>query len=274
MSRFPAVGGEGGAQPIMLEDKAETFAESDVTTGANKTEIDSESVRLSFERQTETTQTTSSYTQPGESGIRFVPNETLNGVYAETPNIADADGATAELRDGSGNVLDTVENTSSATEVLLEGILSAGVEYELVAIYAGDHGYTTTAGFPIQTTECDIVGGTANGSDTTDWFSWEAFQPAKKYQSGSMTVEWPKPADVFRWDAATFQTSPDGETVDVYIEESTDSGATWTEIAGPISRGQDITAAPDSEVRFRVGLSVANTANNPTLDSIYRRWVV
>jgi hypothetical protein len=92
--------------------------------------------------------------------------------------------------------------------------------------------------------------------------------------SGTTYVEWPEPADVYRWDAATFQRTEDGETVSVYIEESTDGGDTWTEIAGPISRGQDITADPASEVRFRVELSRSDTANSPSLDAIYRRWVV
>lgn len=90
--------------------------------------------------------------------------------------------------------------------------------------------------------------------------------------SGSAWVEWPSPTNIYRWDAATFQNSTDSETVDVYIEENDGSG--WTEIAGPISRGQEITADPANECRFRVDISRASTANNPTLDAIYRRWVL
>lgn len=90
----------------------------------------------------------------------------------------------------------------------------------------------------------------------------------------SAYVEWPQPTDIFRWDAATFNATTEGETVDVYIEESTDGGSTWTEISGPISRGQPINAEPDSEVRLRADFQRDDDSNNPRLNSVYRRWVV
>jgi hypothetical protein len=77
---------------------------------------------------------------------------------------------------------------------------------------------------------------------------------------------------VFRWDAATYQQTLDSETVQVDVQE--DDGSGWTTIATDVSRGQDITADPESRVRFKVTLERSDTSNNPTLDAIARRWVI
>jgi len=89
--------------------------------------------------------------------------------------------------------------------------------------------------------------------------------------SGTAYVEWPMPADVFGWDVATFTRTLDAETVDVYVEEAQGSPG-WTEIAGPIARGDSLPADPANNIRFRVELSRSTTSNHPTLDSLARRW--
>jgi len=51
-----------------------------------------------------------------------------------------------------------------------------------------------------------------------------------------------------------------------------DDGSVWVETAGPMRRGDRLGADPSNNVRFRADLSRADTANNPTLDSVARRY--
>lgn len=112
-----------------------------------------------------------------------------------------------------------------------------------------------------------------NGSSATVYWD-DVAEYSGDETSGSVYVEWPTPTDIYAWDRASFTRTLDSESVDVYVEESSDGGSTWTEIAGPIERGDKIPADPSNEARFRVDFSRASTANNPTLDSIARRWVI
>lgn len=86
-------------------------------------------------------------------------------------------------------------------------------------------------------------------------------------------VEWGIPTDIYAWDAASFQQTLDGESVSIYVEEAQGSPG-WTEVAGPIARGDSIPADPANNVRFRIELSRSNTANKPSVDAIYRRYAL
>jgi hypothetical protein len=100
--------------------------------------------------------------------------------------------------------------------------------------------------------------------------------------SGSAVIEWDRgiPTDIFEWDVATFTRTLDGETVDVYVAYSSDGGSTWTRTnsANPITRNyslnEDSNITPNLDVRIETELSRTDTANNPTLDSAYRSWLV
>jgi hypothetical protein len=113
----------------------------------------------------------------------------------------------------------------------------------------------------------------STGSDTTVYYDSE---------EGPKTaiIEWPTPADVYEWDVATYTHSPNGGTADVFVAYSTDGGSTWsrTNGANAISRNyslaDDPNISPEDGVRIEAELSGADTANNPTLDSVYRSWRV
>jgi hypothetical protein len=122
----------------------------------------------------------------------------------------------------------------------------------------------------------DVIGGWLNGGDTTNVYDVSSieFVSAADASAATVAVEWPKPADVFAWDRLSFQAAPDGETVEVYVEESSDGGSTWTEVAGPVRRGDAIPVDPQNRVRFRIELSRADTANDPTLGAVARRYVL
>lgn len=274
---MPAVGG-GSEWSIGEKDTAEKFAESDVTvthqTGfGGATQVAGESLELKQEYRSEDLgpQNVTSYVNDvANYGIVVNPNSALTGleVYLEK-------GSDVELQDSTGTTLETVAGVAGNAWAKLSTSLSANTDYIVRATTQSTIEYKDIA-LPISGADVDMVAGIdpAGNYNSTRLNLFTGVRPYIAGKSGSVALEWPYPPDVYSWDRATFLRTLATETVDVYVEESTDGGSTWTEIAGPISRGDKIPAKPENEVRFRVDFSRASTANNPTLDSIYRRWVV
>lgn len=231
------------SNPIAVKDRAETFAESDVTvTLGNGAVLDAESVGID-----DTKNITSFQGKSAQGPV------TDSFVYdANHPE------AYFEFDHGGFNVVNFRELRINGTVIASESGYSDG--------------FATTFSVPNEPTPWNVEVDHENIGDP-------APQPpditmSQDHLNGEVTVEWPQPNEVFRWDAATFNSTLDSGSVDVFIEESTDGGSTWETIAGPIVRGQKITAAPDSEVRFRVELSRPDVGSSTVLESIYRRWVV
>jgi hypothetical protein len=100
-------------------------------------------------------------------------------------------------------------------------------------------------------------------------------------QSGECSVEWADfPTDIFSWDIATFTRTENGGTVDVFVAFSTDGGSTYTRTNGgsPISRNyslaNDNNISSSDDVRIEVKLSRADPANKPSIDSVYRSYLL
>lgn len=255
------------------KDTAETFAESDVTVTHSQTETAAESVELGTAAGSSTHNTSPDYgtSTSGWWGLLVEPNRDATGITFDVTNAMSYDISKVAIKDHStGNTLDSVSAVSGDTGVTLSADMSSGSRYRFVC--NGGVERQSNVGTPLSYTDFDVVAGWGDGvqDDHSYWLTNLSMTLVAK--SGSAYVEWPYPNDIYRWDAATFQKTVDNESVDIYIEE--DGGSGWTEIAGPITRGQDISADPSSKCRFRVDLSRASTANNPRLDSVYRRWVV
>lgn len=76
------------------------------------------------------------------------------------------------------------------------------------------------------------------------------------------------PADIDSWDLATSQRTLDGETVTIDVEDSN-----GTVLKSDISKDTDISdIANSTDVQLRANLSRNNTANNPTVDYLARRF--
>jgi hypothetical protein len=212
-------------------------------------------------------------------GIVFTPDVEVTELTAHT---ADETGGQSRIILGNADT-DTDIDTESVSfrggsSATFSGLsLSPGTQYR-VTMDAGGSTYDGAMGtydFPEMYAWGQIGGGYDGSVQTGEFYNIDridlTFSPSP---TGSVTVEWPQPPDLFGWDTATFQRTLDGETVEVYVEESTDGGDTWTEVAGPIARGDDIPVSSSDEMRFRVDLSRADTANEPRLDAIYRRYTV
>lgn len=270
--------------PVADKDVARTFGESGVSLTHNKTRVVSESVE--FDLSTGTTadrpDDNNSTSQSDGAGQQIEPQVDLAGVEVEiSANVSG--NPDLYLTDPNLNEVDSVTGVSAGETHRLLGDLSANTKYNVV-LYNGGNSYTAgfndgTQSYPYTSSDVDQTaqvfdaepGGGGPNTTTTRSKNIDTVTALKDNNtSGSVTVEWSYPDDVYAWDVAAFTRTLDSETVDVYIEEL--QSGSWTEIAGPISRGDSIPADPANEVRFRVELSRASTSNNPTLDSIARRW--
>lgn len=229
-------------QPIAYKDRAQTFEESDVTVSGDL-ELQNGSFRLPF-------------------------NDVLNSIYMDV-TYASSETGTFDI--------DLTDRYDLRIDVSLQEAPADGYYIDVGNIDVADN--IQPPNDSSQSYNVDVSGLT--GTTTVSVFVDDSSasggaevttEAVAKSRNGSVTVEWPTPEDVYRWDAGTYSASSDGETVAVYVEENDGSG--WTQIAGPIDRGQTITAAPSSQMRYRIELSRSDERNNPTLDAIYRRWVV
>lgn len=260
-------------RPAALKDVTRTFAESNVSVTHTDTAVSGESVRL-LGGYADIPNSDGSFNTTGWRGVNFVPNVDISTVRAEF--MADSNNANEArvVRDSDGTVMGSITGGpwSPNTEIELTGLgLSAGTEYRLQARNTAGWDYGNRGGgytYPFKSAALDVVD---SGSSPRAW-TWVGGPEAS---SGNVIIEFgtpgTPPADVVGWDVAYFSATPDGETVKIYVEEAQGSPG-WTEVAGPLKRGDAIPADPENDVRFRVEISRASTANNPTLDSILRRY--
>jgi hypothetical protein len=260
--------------PIADKDAAETFAESDVMLSHSNTEAASQSIRL---RNDITGDTVSRSADDGSFGnttvdaFDIVPTDyALSGFDGEIGSNTGTIIRVTVYRESDGATIGewTGSQSSGTVTVPFDTYAVPGERYRVEIEQDGSGlGLLQNTSYPYTSTHVDI-------KDPGGGYFWVFNSVTPDYQAatGSVYVEWPNPDDVFRWDAATFTRTEDGGDVTVNIEENDGTG--WTEITPNIARGDSIDAAPDSEVRFRVDMDRTETTNAPTLDSIYRRWVV
>lgn len=264
-------------------DAAQTFTESDVSLGFNGTQVSGGSVQLGS-GQSSTVQPgayDSENTYDGSFGWAFTPNVDLQSVTV-TVGSNTTGFSEAVILDGLNSELDTKSVSGfSGEQITFNYQFDAGVQY---AIAVNDQSNQYTYGryngnFPQTSDVVDVNNGWSNGFNDNWVYSFESLTATSvEPSSGSVTVEWPTPTDLYGWDTATYTETQDGETVDVYVAYSTDGGSSWTRSNGgtPISRNYSLADDPNidasTEVRLEAELSRADTANNPSLDSAYRSW--
>jgi len=264
-----------------LIDRAETFSEPSLTLDGRAIAVNNESTGI--EDGVEDSDTNNTGLSPQDevgtsdkTGLVVQVKEPFDSITANVYNLA---GATeAYLIDhADGTVLDQVSITDSDISITWSGGPWGSGEYRLVADDSGGS-YSSyndiDASFPYTSTYIDVEHGYIGGESVNLYNFHEVSVSTTNPLDGTAYVGWEHPPDIYRWDSVLFQRTRDGETVTVDVQESTDGGSTWTPIATDVSRGQEITADPSSEVRLKVNLSRNDTANNPTLDAAYRRYVV
>lgn len=255
-------------------DSAQTFAESDVSVSHNKTTVSNNSVQLKqfFPGANYTNSIDSPASGYGGSyGFKINPNINLDGLELAISNLNSSNVGSVTIEELSSNTVVADQSVTRGSTVAVGANLVAGTEYSVTLDLDGNLGYSNN----VPTVPFDAGDFTITEIITAIGDRWVVFDSVTALTtptSGSATVSWTETNDVYQWDALNFTRTLDNESVDVFVEESTDGGSTWTEIQGPVSRGDPIQANAGADVRFRIDFARSNTSNNPSLDSIYRRY--
>jgi hypothetical protein len=273
------------SNPVADKDSAETFAESKVTVTGSDVALDPLSQGSTVTRAPDGSNGFGPNDRTEQHGIKIAVKSTVSRIEAV---VSDDTGTFAEARivDLDNNIVASVTGPFTANDtVSITALLEPGKEYGLVGYDNGDtwiRGRVADINLPNESADVDIVeswrGSSGNGTGAAFTFdSVTAFVPEgdsslalASADQGTARVQWPMPPDIYSWDVGVYQAARDGETVNVYVEENQSGG--WTEVAGPISRGDLIPADPSNNIRYRIELSRTDTANSPTLDAIYRRY--
>lgn len=220
-------------------DRVETFAEPDVTVSHTQTQVVGESVIFDSADDVRATGT-----------YQYMENEEKTYNYTFSQSSPDYLVVNKTLGNGPGVKsvsVDGVEQTAN-----------------------GDGEYNLSG----MTAPIDVTVVTKNYAPAD--FRDGAFDIIYTYgeTTGTTFIEIADPEDIFAWDRVLYNADPDGGTIEVDIEESSDGGSNWTKIATNVSRGEDITATPENLVRLAINMDRADTVAKPTVDAVYRRFTV
>jgi len=273
VTRWPSAGGGGANWSPGLLDRAETFAEGDVTLTNQNTKVESESVGLVSGGSYAPLDNPAGAGGPTvtDAGVTFTPKQTPTH-FAVT--IAAGYGSGDEVRVerlSDGTIVDSATHSGGGSFVSLDHTaLEVGEEY---AVY--DHGSTSYTSFdasndvPITSAGVDIEAGWLDGASQSDGtYQLDRLEMDTEVHQGSTIVEWPTPADLAGWDIIPYEATEDGGTIEVYAVDPSDG----TRLAGPLDDPGDISSLPRStNVAVEVVLERPSTSENPRLDAVYRR---
>jgi hypothetical protein len=257
---------------IGIRESAETFQESGVTVNHDKTSLDSNDNIVLKDEATMDDTTTGTRSADDTQGILFTPTEALDviEVRSYSVNTTDLDNVGVRLHSDGSLVSSQTKTISPGETITFSGLgLSSGTRYRVTGdmVSDGDNHADTQIQDP-----GDVLGldGAIDQGSVEESNTWAFDRLRGHVSSGSATVEWTHPNNVWSWDRASWMETPNGETIDVYLEE--DDGG-WSEIAGPIDKGDLIPAAASNNVRLRFDLSEAN-GGVPEVNAAHRRYLL
>jgi hypothetical protein len=278
------------SDPPDVEFEALTFAESDLSVDLTETTISSESIELQsgsgsgsgITRESDDASDTGS----GKHGLVINPNVDMGGDLELTISGNNSGFTTAYIQDASvgGTVYNTKDisglNPGDSFTINIGTVLTSGQDYWVLMDADGSsmtHGKSNTTSFPYTSSDFDVTDTVRDGSDviTGSVYSYDAvtYTPIIS-TTGDAVVSWTSnmpPTDLAAWDAVWYQRTLDSETVTVDILDGTDTvlddpdGNPLTDVPD----GVDISHIdPAREIRVRANLSRADTANDPSFDSV------
>lgn len=271
------------SQPITQTDKAESFTESDVTVSSTSLGVENGRLGLggTFTGGTAngSTDWSGTVSWSGYKGWKISPK--VEGIISLEFQTSGYDGnwSTIHLiRTSNEEILGSVNGSRGDYLTISRDDgkpLDPAESYAVVAEAGASVPFISGANWPVSTPEIDVPGAWDGAEETNYNLLIESMTPVISGNSGTATIEWEPKDTVVEWDMCSHNKElRESGIVDVFIEESTDGGATWNEIAGPISQTQEINAPNTSQIRYRVDLDKNGSLASPYLESIYRRRVV
>jgi len=276
------------APPVQVTEDASTFDESDVILTETDTKSSSGTIELLDDRAGTKVDEYANVdgtvlAGPEKVGIIVNPNTDLAGVNATLgPNTDPANddypATTAYLeRRSDGTILDThdISGYTGGTTFRLSGNLAAGTRYNVFIDAEGDSyraSWDSDGVLPSTSADIDVPEAVnRDGNLTSEMFAIgavEAILPGKA--TGDTLTGWESgtPVDIRSWDLVTYQAVEDGETVRVDVEDG--NGNVLFE---DIPQNFDVsTVDAATDVHLRTHLSRQDTANNPRVEYLARRF--
>jgi len=252
VTRWPSAGGGGNNWSPGLLDRAETFAESDVSVSQTRAVVESGSIELGQDPEEVISD---SYVVDDDDSQTTTVHDTFSVTFTEYDeelefwydvNLSDNDTVGWGLYDATLGEMVAFEDKSadfSSTKFIdVSGYAGETHDYEL----RSDNGVIYEASHNVDTSVTRL----------------------KKATDGSATITWPMPEDVAGWDIIPFQPVENGGTVEVYAVDPSNG----TQLAGPLDDPGDISGLSRStNVAVEVVLERSSPSENPRLEAVYRR---
>jgi len=179
-----------------------------------------------------------------------------------------------QFNDGAGNV-----SLSDGTELLPEWtagqtyVFEVDPDFDAGTLDVVIDGQTIISGRPMDATAISNIwfgSKTTDSGSTRSVFVDDVHTGAREY--GEVVVSCPEPdSRIEGWDLLRFTRTFDGESVVVDVEDENGNA-----LVSDIFSNDDLSAAVDAATnpQIRVKFTREDTGNNPSFDSLYRRWVL
>ncbi|QIR31198.1 putative tail protein [Halorubrum virus Serpecor1] len=179
-----------------------------------------------------------------------------------------------QFNDGAGNV-----SLSDGTELLPSWtagqtyVFEVDPDFDAGTLDVVINGQTIIAGRPMDATAISNIwfgSKTMDSGSVRSVFVDDVHTGAREY--GEVVVSCPEPdSRIEGWDLLRFDRTLAGESVVVDVEDET-----GTTLISDIDSNEDLSAAVDAATnpQIRVKFTREDTSNNPSFDSLYRRWVL
>lgn len=213
-------------------DTASTFGEGDVSVTHSKTTVTDNAIELgTYTDSVSRPLDTGSVEVYAKYGLEFVPQVDLSSITATISNTSGE--STVYIYDENGTQLTSEPSPGAGNSVTLTTSLAAGTKYYVLVDSGGVSymlGYYDNPSFPYTSAAVHITGGASDDSGSISSHPYAnailGLKVNEPEKSGSATVAFSRPSSVRRWETTLFDTDQDGETVDVYVERSSDGGST------------------------------------------------
>lgn len=271
------------SDPVRVTEEASTFAENNITLTNNKTKVKNGSVELGGVSSTVTRPDDTDTTSTSQSkGIVINPNTGVTEITVKiSSNTSGVQDVSVTDSNGDNLLAQKTQGYTAGETVTFDVSLNSGTDYNIVCSNDGDSytaGRNNNASTPYTSTNCDIVSGTSGAlpSEGGPFDASDTLNTIKSVEAiggdattGDVLVSFDSGTeDIEQYDLATFQRTLDGETVTVDVEDSNGNV-----LKSNISQDADISnIATLTDVQLRANLSRSNTANNPTVDYLARRF--
>lgn len=271
MTRMPALGGGDDGGGIMRDDAAQTFTEGDVSISTTNVDVSSGTVSLG---------TASSGTLPYSNGDTEYANGTdgleVGGEFtARVPLVeiraqpmTNNSGMRVQSPDGS-TVYASKADPTVYEEQTFNVDIPAGTTFQIVMDSDGGGPNVYDYGQNDELTFETGVKGTSDVQKCQGIGFVEADTPAL---SGSVTVYWFEPPDIYEWDRATYLADPDAGAVTVDVVDAADGSVLIADVPRGVSLSE-IPAATNVALRFSLSRSAPDD-DSPDVRAAYRRWAV